>query len=142
MRNDLMRALLDCGVDDLSMLDDAEADMYETIDRMREEGITVTLNSIMGEIFREGIFRLGEAVKAFKAELEKEEQQGEMTEAGYEQLEKLRNHNLNPQLDFGYYLNFRDTHLYCDSGKKEIYEELFEQEMQDFIDYTGFDVEG
>ena len=55
MRNDLIRAILDCGVEDLSMLDNAGADMFETIDRMKEEGI----------------FRLGETVKAFRADLEK-----------------------------------------------------------------------
>ena len=26
--------------------------------------------------------------------------------------------------------------------KKEIYEEMFEQEMQDLMDYTGFNIEG
>ncbi len=27
-------------------------------------------------------------------------------------------------------------------SKKEIYEEIFEQEMQDLMDYTGFNIEG
>ena len=40
--------------------------------------------------------------------------------------------------DFTYYLNCLDTHLNCDSRKKEIYEEMFEQEMQNLMDYTGF----
>ena len=30
----------------------------------------------------------------------------------------------------------------CDSSKKGIYEEMFEQEMQDLMDYTGFNIEG
>ena len=58
MRNDLIRAILNCGVDDLSMLDDSEADMFEIVEHMRSEGLELTLNEIMGEVFREGIHRL------------------------------------------------------------------------------------
>ena len=76
MRNDLIRAILDCGVNDLSMLDDAEADLFEIIGRMRDEGLELTLNGIMAEVFREGIFRLSEAVKEKIKDLEAEEQEG------------------------------------------------------------------
>lgn len=141
MRNDLIMAVFNCKVDDFNILDDAGADMYETIDRMKEEGMEISLNGIMGEIFREGIFRLGETVKAFRADLENKEQQGKMTEASYEQLKKLRDFNINPQQDFGYYLNCLDTHLYCDSSKRKVYEEMFEQELQELVDYTGFDIQ-
>ncbi len=30
----------------------------------------------------------------------------------------------------------------CDSSKKEIYEEMFEKEMQALMDYIGFNIEG
>ena len=142
MRNDLIRAVLDCGVDDLSMLDDSGADLFKTVERMRFEGLEITLNGIMAEIFREGIFRMGEAVKEARERLEAEESEGTLTEAGYEQLEAIRQHDLSPQGDFTYYVNCLDTHLNCDSRKKEVYEELFEQEMQDLMDYTGFNIEG
>ncbi len=142
MRNDLIRAILDCGVDDLSLLDDSGADLFKTIERMRFEGMEITLNGIMAEIFREGIFRMGEAVKEARERLEAEESEGTLTEAGYEQLEAIRQNNLSPQSDFTYYVNCLDTHLNCDSSKKEVYEEMFEQEMQDLMDYTGFDIEG
>ena len=141
MRNDLIRAVLDCGVDDLSLLDDSAADMFKIVEQMRFEGLELTLNGIMEEIFKEGIFRMNEAVKSIKKRLELEEYEGTLTEAGYEQLEAIRRHNLQPQNDFTYYLNCLDTHLNCDSRKKEIYEEMFEQEVQDLMDYTGFDVE-
>ena len=142
MRNDLIRAVLDCGVDDLSLLDDSAADMFKIVEQMRFEGLELTLNGIMEEIFKEGIFRMNEAVKSIKKRLELEEYEGTLTEAGYEQLEAIRLHNLKPQNDFTYYLNCLDTHLNCDSRKKEIYEEMFEQEMQDLMDYTGFNIEG
>ena len=142
MRNDLIRAILNCGIDDLSILDDSEADMFKIVEQMRFEGLELSLNGIMAEIFKEGIFRMNEAVKAERKRLETEECEGTLTEAGYEQLEAMRLHNLSPQNDFTYYLNYLDTHLSCDSEKKEVYEEFFEQEMQALMDYTGFNIEG
>lgn len=142
MRNDLIRAVLDCGVDDLSMLDDTGADLFKVVERMRFEGLEITLNGIMEKIFMEGISRMDEAVKEARKKLEREEEVELLTEAGYEQLEAIRQHNLSPQSDFTYYVNCLDTHLNCDSSKKEVYEEMFEQEMQDLTDYTGFDIEG
>ena len=142
MRNDLFRAILGCGTDDLNLLDDSGADLFKVVERMRFEGVEITLNGIMAEIFREGIFRMDEAVKEVQKRLKNEEEAGTLTEAGYEQLKAIRQNNLSPQSDFTYYVNCRDTHLNCDGSKKEIYEEMFEQEMQDLMDYTGFDIEG
>lgn len=146
MRNDLIRAILGCGVDDLNMLDDAEADMFKVVEHMRFEGMELTLNGIMAEVFREGIFRLSEAVKEKVKNLEAEEQEGTLTEAAYEQLQKLREYEINPSADFGYYVNCLDTSLYFNpqpnkAEKIEIYEEMFEQELQDMMDYTGFDIQ-
>lgn len=142
MRNDLIRAVLDCSVDDLSLLDDSDSDLFKVVERMRFEGLEISLNGIIVEIFREGIFRMSEAVKEARKRLESEEREGILTEAGYEQLEAIRQHNLSPQDDFTYYANCLDTHLNCDSSKKGVYKELFEQEMQDLMDYTGFNIEG
>lgn len=142
MRSDLIRAILDCSTDDLSLLDDSGADLFKVVEKMRFEGLEITLNGIMTEIFREGIFRMDEAVKEARKRLEGEEDAGILTDAGYEQLEAIRQNNLSPQSDFTYYVNYLDTHLNCNSGKKEVYEKMFEQEMQDFMDYTGFDIEG
>lgn len=141
MRNDLIRAVLDCGEDDLSMLDDSGADMLKIVEKMRLEGLEITLNGIMEEVFKEGISRMDEAVKSAKKRLEAEDCKGTLTEAGYERLEAIHLHNLSPCRDFTYYVNCLDTHLYCDSRKKELYEEVFEQEMQDLTDYTGFDIQ-
>ena len=110
MRNDLIRAILNCGIDDLSILDDSEADMFKIVEQMRFEGLELTLNGIMAEIFKEGIFRMNEAVKAERKRLETEEYEGTLTEAGYEQLGAIRRHNLSPQKDFTYYVNSLDTH--------------------------------
>ncbi len=142
MRNDLVRAVLDYGVEDLSLLDDAGADMFETVRRIKDEGQEVNLSSIIEEVFKEGIFRMKEAFKEEKKRLESLEQSGDISEYEYEKLQAIRQHNLDPRTDFSYYINFLDTHLNINSGKREVYEEYFEQEMEDLSEYTGFNIEG
>lgn len=145
MRNDLLCAILDCGTNGLDMLDDTKADMFEVISQMRSEGLELTLNNIMAEIFSEGIQRLDEAVKSLRADLEDEDQSREMTDASREQLEKLKRLNINPEHDFGFYVNCSDTSLYFNpqpdkEEKRQLYEELFQQELLDLMDYTGFNI--
>lgn len=141
MRNDLLRAVLDCGNDDLDLLDDAGADMYEIVEHIKENGIEITLTSLMEEVFRDGIQRLGEVVKEYWQTLESQEKSGKMTEIEYEQLRKLRDYDINPEEDFGFYVNFQDTHLYVMEDKRKVYDEIFEQELRDLENYTGFDIE-
>lgn len=144
MRNDLIRAILDCGIDDLNMLDDAEADMFEIVDHMKLEGMELSLNNIMAEVFKEGIYRLGQAVRELRADLEKERKAGQMSDESADQWEKLNRYRLNPEEDFRYYVNCRDTSLWFYTDHKEekqkIYEELFGEELQALVDYTGFDI--
>ncbi len=145
MRNDLIWAILNCGIDDLSMLDDAGADMFEIVDHMKFEGVELSLNNILEEVFKEGIYRLEQAVKELRAELEKERKAGQMSDESADRWEKLDRYRLNPEEDFGYYVNCRDTSLYFYTDhkeeKQEIYEELFGEELQALVDYTGFDIQ-
>lgn len=141
MRMDLVRAVLDCGNDDLDLLDDAGADIYKMVQRMREKGLDISLHSIIGEVFREGIFRFCEAVESQRKALESQEKSGEITEAEYERLRKLKDYRINPEEDFEFYLNFQDTHLFAPADKQVVYEELFERELHDLEGYTGFDIE-
>lgn len=142
MRNDLIRAVFNCGIDDLSLLDDAGADMFETVKRIRDEGREVDMSSILEEVFEEGIFRMREKLKEEKEQMESLERSRDITEYEYGKLQAIRQHNLDPQTDFSYYINFLDTHLNVDSGKRKVYDEYFEQEMQDLSEYTGFNIEG
>ena len=64
-----------------------------------------------------------------------------MAEIGHKQLKELRVHCINPVEDFGFYLNFQDTHLYVTTDKKKVYEEMFEQELLALEEYTGFNIE-
>lgn len=142
MRNDLVRAVLDCGIDDLNLLDDAGADMFEIVKMIKDEGKEVNLSSIIEEVFKEGIFRMGEALKEDKKWLEDLERSGDISASGYEKLQAIQQNNLNPEQDFSYYINFLDTHLNIDSRKREVYEKYFEQQMDDLSEYTGFNIEG
>lgn len=142
MRDDLVRAVLGCGIDDLSLLDDARADIFKIVKKIRDEGREVNLSSILEEVFKEGIFQMGEEVTEDKEWLEDLERSGIISEFGIEKLQAIRKHNLNPQQDFEYHINYLDTHLNIDSGKREVYEEYFEQQMKALSDYTGFSIEG
>lgn len=48
-----------------------------------------------------------------------------MSDESKDQLEKLNRYHINPEEDFGY----------------AVYEELFEKEIKDLEDYTGFDIQ-
>lgn len=61
MNTELVRAVFDCGIDDLRLLDDAECDMYAVIGRMREESIELTMNNIIRQVFEEGRYILTKA---------------------------------------------------------------------------------
>ena len=52
MNTELVRAVFDCGIDDLRLLDDAECDMYAVIGRMREESIELTMNNIISRCLK------------------------------------------------------------------------------------------
>ena len=50
----LLCSVLDCGILDLSILDDVGYDLGEIYDELIAEGIRPTLNLITGEIFEKG----------------------------------------------------------------------------------------
>ena len=80
MNTELVRAVFDCGMDDLRLLDDAECDMYAVIGRMREEGIELTMNNIIRQVFEEGRYILTKAREEKIASLPAEP----LTEADFE----------------------------------------------------------
>ena len=80
MNTELVRAVFDCGIDDLRLLDDAECDMYAVIGRMREEGIELTMNNIIRQVFEEGRYILTKAREEKIASLPAEP----LTEADFE----------------------------------------------------------
>lgn len=135
----LVNAVFECGTDDLRLLDDAECDMFEVIKTMRAEGIDTSMNNIIEEVFKTGKQVIMDAYDARLLSLESDEEMDMLTEASYEQLQQLR--ELNPDKDFTWYINLQDTNFYGDSGKKEVYEAYFEEELEECVRLTGYDIQ-
>lgn len=138
MNSQLINAVFDCGSDDLRLLDDAECDMFEVIDRMREEGISFSMNNIIEEVFKTGKQVIIDAYDERLQKLKQEEASGIMTEASYEQLQQLG--EIDPKEDFSWWINLQDTDFYGDGNKQEIYEALFEDELEECVRLTGYDI--
>ena len=123
MNTELVRAVFDCGIDDLRLLDDAECDMYAVIGRMREESIELTMNNIIQQVFEEGRYILTKAREEKIASLPAEP----MTEADFELRENLE--RLNPEQDFSFWINLQDTNFRGKSELQELYESMFTEEL-------------
>ena len=123
MNTELVRAVFDCGIDDLRLLDDAECDMYAVIGRMREESIELTKNNIIQQVFEEGRYILTKAREEKIASLPAEP----MTEADFELRRNLG--RLNPEQDFSFWINLQDTNFRGKSELKELYESMFAEEL-------------
>ena len=122
MNTELVRAVFDCGIDDLRLLDDAECDMYAVIGRMREEGIELTMNNIIRQVFEEGRYILTKA-----------------READFELRGNLE--RLNPEQDFSFWINLQDTNFRGKSELQELYESMFTEELEQCENLTGYPIE-
>ena len=80
--NDLLAAVLDCGMNDLVLVEDVQYGFEEIVDRLRVEGIEITLKNIMHEVFVRGQEELAEAVSTAIADRREWQDNIEDTEAG------------------------------------------------------------
>ena len=135
MNTELVRAVFDCGIDDLRLLDDAECDMYAVIGRMREEGIELTMNNIIRQVFEEGRYILTKAREEKIASLPAEP----LTEADFELRGNLE--RLNPEQDFSFWINLQDTNFRGKSELQELYESMFTEELEQCENLTGYPIE-
>ena len=58
----LLAHLLNCGTDDLSILDDIKYDIIDIVDDLTDDYFTPSLNSIIHEVFRKGIGELDDYI--------------------------------------------------------------------------------
>lgn len=140
MNGCLINAVLDCGTADLNLLDDAECDFFKIVEEMQEEGIRISMNNIIREVFETGKQVIIDAYIGCLNYMENAERAGMITnEADWEQLQQLR--SIDPKEDFSWWINLQDTHFYGDSTKKEIYELLFEEGLTECERLTGYEIE-
>ena len=94
-----LKAILDCGISDLCILDGIDYDLEEIIDEMISDGKTPTLNAIVGEVFRKGVEELALLISDRLCAPGKDD--------SAEVLETLR--TLNPERDISWRCNWRDA---------------------------------
>lgn len=129
---DLLMAILNCGVLDLNILKDADCDWDEIIEELKYGGRELNFNNLVMELFDEGLSRLECAIENKKDELnEDDEEEAEILA----QLNKL-----NVYEDFDYFLNYIDTHLSLVENE-DIYRKYLSEELEELENFTGFNVE-
>lgn len=129
MNTELMRAVLDCGIDDLRLMDDANVNFFEVVDRLREEGIACTMKNIMIEVFEIGKQHIVEGVKAAIEDAE--------ADGDEDRVRRLR--KLHPATEIGWYWNMQDTHFQMSNVDK--YKELVPELLERLEDITSYPIE-
>lgn len=105
------------------------------IGRMREEGIELTMNNIIRQVFEEGRYILTKAREEKIASLPAEP----LTEADFELRGNLE--RLNPEQDFSFWINLQDTNFRGKSELQELYESMFTEELEQCENLTGYPIE-
>ena len=65
----LLAHLLNCGTDDLSILDDIKYDIIDIVDDLSDDYFTPSLNNIIHEVFRKGIGELDDYIRDTKYDI-------------------------------------------------------------------------
>ena len=142
-QEEILTNLLDCGTEDLKLLEDIKYDLYDILEYLKEYG-SVNINSIFREVFDKGAIDLNYAFIERKDEIREqilEEMQTAKEEYPDYDLEKdedyqelvndldlLDNEKLNPIEDLDYYLNYLDTHVYME------HIDFYRRYMSDVVD--------
>lgn len=134
-QNAVLKAVLECGTDDLRMLDDIGYDLGEMVEEMIAEGIKPTLNTILSDVFRRGVEELEQLINDRICELEAACSERDLDEDEETALEVLR--DLTPRRDISWFCNCQDTRIRFDENE-EIYREYLSEEISKVEDYMGF----
>lgn len=152
MQECILMKLLDCGIDDLSLLENINYDLDEILDNLLKN-CDLNINNLFREIFRTGAMELREEFELQKKDIEEdikeelEETKRKYIDAGYTKeqyenetdykeivtdLDLLHNGELNPEEDLDYFYNCLDTYVFM--KHIEFYRRWMESEVED-IEY-------
>jgi len=129
----LLKTILDCGSEDLSILEDVQYDWADLLKRMCDE--TCNLNSLMWMVFQVGYEGIQVAIDDRICELEAIVNERPLDDYEEEELARLR--ELDATEDFESYHNYLDTHVWCQKHA-DTYEEYMMEALETFRDNTGF----
>lgn len=138
-REDFLMTLLGCGQLDLKLIDDVEYDWCDVLEQVDFSCLGERkLSAIMRAVFDLGKDRLNEAIGKRIDYLEDTKETYGISEEQETELEELK--ELDPYEDLEEYHNYIDTHITC-VNHKAVYEVYLSEELADFADGTGFEVE-
>lgn len=158
-QDEILATLLECGIDDLNLLEDIDYDLEDILNELMEND-SLSLHNILEEIFLKGAIELQERFNLRKEEIKQEidnalieekekwfnsgeiQEEFEETEEYKELINDLRlieNEELNPENDLDYYLNYLDTHVYMKNI--DFYRKWTEGEVEDIEIKMGFNFE-
>lgn len=142
-QEEILTNLLDCGTDDLKLLEDIEYDLYDILEYLKEY-VSFNINTIFREVFKKGAIDLNYAFRKREEEIREqilEEMQtakNEYPDYDFENdeeyqtfvndLDLLDSGKLCPMEDLDYYLNYQDTHVYME------HIEFYRKYMSDVVD--------
>ena len=145
-RDDFLMSILNCGVWDLSLIDDVGYNWCDILDsetlgemlsggsRQRE-----TLNYLMRRVVEFGIEQITTAVDDRICELEAISNERELDADEEKELSALR--ALNPEEDIDSCHNFVDTHVWFENNA-DVYHTYMQEARDNFAEGTGFEIEG
>ena len=136
-KDELLRALLNCGYMDLSLLDNVKyswSDVLEQLDGWLLEELS--LNNLMRAVVSVGIIELWEKIDKRVEELEA---QAEINDD--EKVERAALKTLDPDQDIEGYFNCLDTHVYF-ANNASVYRQYLSDAIDAFENNTGlvFDI--
>lgn len=142
-REELLCGILDCGFADLRIIDDCRYDLTQIYNDLKESHKDVSLNTVIEEIFRLGVFELEEMVSILKENTEirlKRVSKGSKLERLLnEQMEEIN--SLCPKEDVVWHTNFLDSDIRF-LKNESVYRKYFPGEISEIEDDMGFEFQG
>ena len=136
----LLCNLLDCGIADLSLLEDIDCDWSEVVAAAKEYGEPlqeIGFNGLMRTVVCVGLSHIQDAITTRINDLEIEEKAWGLSEDEAEELEQLC--DLRPFQDIGSWHNYLDSGAYFEKHK-DIYNEYLSDALEQFENETGFNL--
>ena len=133
---ELLMAILGCGISDLDLVKDSKADFEEIVKYLKDNEIDVDLGSIVSTMYDIAKNKFFQVVDERVEDLNSRDED-DLDDEEKEELEEI---NTLSEDDFSFYFNYIDTHMSIVKNS-DIYEKYFEEEISEFEDYTGFNLE-
>lgn len=139
-KDNLLRAVLGCGTDDLEMLEDVHCDFYDVIEQLDGRPLQeVGFNGLMRAVVDVGIIHIRDAVDDRRRELEAIQTERELDEDEAEEYRLLG--SLDPDKDIRSYHNCLETNAWFENNGK-IYRTYLSDAIDSFEESTGLPLTG